>query len=260
MISVPPSLSGTVAFILLAVLTVHAPAFGAGEPYLDSVTAKSLWAMGTAYEQKGQKDKALECYQRSLKVSKNARTYYDIGKCLSNMKRNEEALDAFGKALDLCTANKESNESRNVLPYVYAGMAIVYADLKDSEKELECFTKAAAAAEVKSEIRPAFKATVYYNLGVLQQDKDVDGALASFNKALVAANADQKIDIRLVHQIHYAIGTVYFRKGDHQKAFESFSQAGDLSPFDGIFPNNFPAGDRQQLDGKPLRAVPDDMS
>lgn len=246
--------------IVLAALTVHAPALGAGEPYLDSVSAKSLWAMGTAYEQKGQNDKALDCYRRSLKVSKNARTYYDMGKCLSTMKRNEEALDAFGKALELCSADKESNESKNVLPYVYAGKAIVYADLKDSEKELECFAQAEAAAAGNAAIRPAFKATVYYNLGVLQQENDVDGALASFNKALDAANADQKIDIRLRHQIHYAIGTVYFQKGDHQKAFESFSQAGDLNPFDGVFPNYLPAGDRQQLDGKPLRAVPDDVS
>src|SRR5580658_2289348 len=63
---------------------------------LDS-KSESLWLMGTKYEEEGNLDKALECYNQAASVREDARFYNAIGRLYEQRKELEKSKQYYEK-------------------------------------------------------------------------------------------------------------------------------------------------------------------
>lgn len=64
--------------------------------------------MGSAYANKGEYEKAIKSYKKSIEINpKHDNAYYNIGSCYEDLEEYEKAIESYQKAIEL---NPEKNE------------------------------------------------------------------------------------------------------------------------------------------------------
>ena len=148
--------------------------------------------IGHIYLNLGKYDKAIECYQKALKiwlrVNKNhpdlATSYHNIGLAHAHLGKYDEAIDFYQKALEIVipVLGEKHSDAR----ICYDNLSSAYRCLKDSNKELEFRKKALKIRlSVLGENHPEL-ALGYNNVGILYYNlRNIDKGLEFCNKALL---------------------------------------------------------------------------
>lgn len=186
---------------------------------------RRLSDVGFSYQEMGLFDKALDYFQRALKINKILKDTLEIASNLSNigvsfkmMGRYGEAIEAFNQTLEL--DKLMGSESEMATDYNNIGM--VYRSWNNYDKAIEFFNKALEIDEKlgnrnKLSIRLSNIAQVYLAWG------KTSDAIDYFNKALAIdreMNATLKIAIRL-----HGLGLTFMSLNDFPKAIEYFNEA-----------------------------------
>jgi len=131
-------------------------------------TGENYYMLGKAWYMKGDDDKALNLYQKALKLSPtNAEIYNSIGKSFYWKGDNDAAMEMFEKALKL----------DNKLADAYRNIGSIYTDNQENEKAMEYCQKALSLDKNNHQI--------YNNLGLVYMNlQDYETALKHFQKAL----------------------------------------------------------------------------
>lgn len=116
-------------------------------------TANAFIEEGNNFLIKGNKQKAVESYQKALTIEPNAyAANFNLGVSYAELGDNEKAIECYQKALIIETGDFEA----------YFNMGIAYDNLNNKEKAIECYEKAI-------DIKPDFY-QAYYNMGGTYSD------------------------------------------------------------------------------------------
>jgi len=166
--------------------------------------------LGNEYYDKGDYDKAIDCYQKAIDIKPDDEAYYNMGIVYDAKGDYDKAIEYYQKAIEL---NPNDNET-------YYNMGNAYYNKGDYEKAIECYQKAI-------EINPDDEA--YYNMGLAYYNKgDYEKAIECYQKA---------IEINPDDEAYYNMGIVYDAKGDYDKAIEYYQKAIDIQPNDEAYNN-----------------------
>jgi tetratricopeptide (TPR) repeat protein len=189
--------------------------------------------MALLHEHKGNYDKALELYRKSLLIRLNlfgensadaADTYNSLGIIYSYKSDPDKALENYQKSL--AVKLKLFGEDHQQTAVAYNNLGIFYKDRGDYDKALEMHRKALSVrlkllGENHAQVASSYSNTglVYYNTG------DLDKALEMHNNAL-------KIRRQVFGEQHNHtaisynnIGLVYWQKKNYPAALENFNKA-----------------------------------
>ena len=199
----------------------------------NETTADAYNNIGVVYDYLGDYDKALEYYNKALKISKavlgenhrdTAMSYGNIGVVYDNLGDYDKALEFKNKALEIQKDVLGENHPDTAMSYGNIGN--VYSDLGDYDKALEYYFK---ALEIRKDVlgeKHPDTAISYNNIGVVYKNLgDYDKALEFHNKAL-------EIRKEVLGEMHTDtadsydnIGVVYRNLGDKDKALEYHNKA-----------------------------------
>jgi protein O-mannosyl-transferase len=162
--------------------------------------------LGVGFAQKGQVDKAIEFYQKSLAINPTyTLTHDNLGQALVQKGQTDEAIAQYQEALAI--------DPNFVTAYYDLGLALLQKGQADGA--IEQFQRAL-------KINPN-SVTIHYNLGlVLLQTGQVDRAIEQFQMAL-------KIDPNSA-LAHDNLGAALFHKGQVDGAIEQFQMALKIDP------------------------------
>jgi tetratricopeptide (TPR) repeat protein len=165
--------------------------------------------LGLSYRDKGQDDKAIECYREALATDPNFfAALGDLGNALYRKGDIEESIRCFKQAI-------EANPAEPNLYKAYANMGIAALSNKEFSEAVECFEKAKA-------LNPDIL-IVYEDLGLaLYQLGRTDEALAAYESGLVINPQDSNI--------YNNMGIIYWSKGERDKAHDCFEKAVQMNP------------------------------
>ena len=174
--------------------------------------------LGLVYEIRGLLDKAVEYYQKALKINEElgniegmASEYCNLGNVHQRRWKLDKAEEYYNKALEI---NKALGRKRG-MARDYSNLGIVYQTRGDLDKAVEHYNKALEIDEALG--HKEGMASEYCNLGnVFQTHEDLDKAEGYYNKAL-------EINKVLGRQEGIAnaygnIGNLYKMRGDLDKA------------------------------------------
>ncbi|CAC9454909.1 hypothetical protein [uncultured Gammaproteobacteria bacterium] len=152
-------------------------------------------------------DKAIEAYEKAIKIKPNYEAYYNIGIAYASSNKFKEAIEAYEKAIEI---NPDYDTT-------YYNMGIAYAGLDKFEEAIEAYEKAI-------EINPDNYET-YNNMG------GAYAGLSEFEKAVEAYEKANKIEPN--EDVYYNMGSVYAKSGKFEKAIGAFKKAIEIKPDDG---------------------------
>ncbi len=105
------------------------------------LSARPYRLLGLVYTELGLFEDAVEMFERSIKIADAPFTYYDLGLALGKLKRHEEAVSAFKRAVRSKKGFKEG----------YYGLGLAYYDLKDYSKAVDHLERYVKLADDRSE-------------------------------------------------------------------------------------------------------------
>jgi CHAT domain-containing protein/Tfp pilus assembly protein PilF len=194
----------------------------AGDVYEEALTQQSI---GAAYQDLGEKQKALEYFNQALSLERavgdhagEATSLNNIGMVYSALGEQQKALEYFQRALAISRAvRNRAGESENL-----NNIGSVISDLGENQKALEYFQQALAISRAVGD-RDGEAATlnniglVYSNLGEKQK------ALEYYNWALPLRRelGDRAGEAESLNNI----GRIFDDLGERQKALEYLNQA-----------------------------------
>ncbi|WP_456392228.1 tetratricopeptide repeat protein [Persephonella sp.] len=131
--------------------------------------AEGYYYLGVAYYSIGDRAKALEYANRALEFTDRYKNYrwrtYAItlaGEILRSLRRYDEALSQFKKALEVI----KENNNKKMLPAGYVNVANIYYEMGDFKKALQYYRKGYDSAR-NIELRKSYLALTAYNLGLI---------------------------------------------------------------------------------------------
>ena len=184
--------------------------------------------LGLAYDSKGDYDKAIEYYQKSLKIGlkKLGSEHPDVATSYNNLGKAYESKGDYGKAIEYCQKAlkidlKKLGPEHPKVAGDYNSLGLIYKRRGGYGKAIEYYQKA-LKIDLKK-IGPEYPgvAKLYNNLGAVYSRKgDYDKAIEYYQKSL-------KIDLKKLGPEHPGVaieynnlGVAYSRKGDYDKAIE----------------------------------------
>ncbi len=115
-------------------------------------------------EEKGHKERSVAELKRAVKIKRDGRTYYDLGLALGKLKRFDEAIIAFKRAIKLDKDFKQA----------YLALGLTYFDKKDYENSAGWLGKYVRLADDKAGfLGLRTLGRVYFNLGRLDMAEDM---------------------------------------------------------------------------------------
>ena len=199
----------------------------------DTYKATSYIIIGGIYEKLDDYSKALECYEKSLKIRLSvygendeivANDYERMGQIYFAQDDCSKALEYYEKSLNIYLMIYGENASWGIAN-VSIGMGRVYSNQGDYSKALVCFEGALKIFLLLNGDNHPAVATSYSYIGQIYfAQNDYSKALDYFKKSL-------KLDLSFFGENHpsvasgyYNIGYVYFAQGDYSKALEYFEE------------------------------------
>ena len=192
--------------------------------------AIAMGNMGVVYQIKGELKKALEYYERALKLLEElgikegiaAAAITNIGNVYNTKGELEKALEYYEKALKLF----EELEIKEGIATVLINIGNVYRSKGELDKALEHYEKA-----LKLDVRLGIKGGIARDLGYIGNVYNTKGEL---DKALEYCEKALKLDEELGRKEGIAvnlgnIGFIYSTKGELDKALEYQEKASELN-------------------------------
>lgn len=179
-------------------------------------------SIGMVYQAKGDWDRAINHYRKSLEEKKKiedirgmAATYSNLGIVCKNKGEWNKAIDFFQKDLDIC---KKVNDEHSIAQ-IYVNLGIVYRLKGDLYKAINYYNKALAILEIANDIQGM--AQTFGNIAIAIQDlRKWNDAIRFYQKSL---EIFEKIgDIHGMAQIYNNLGLVHYNKGELDKAIDFF--------------------------------------
>ncbi|MCU0524021.1 MAG: tetratricopeptide repeat protein [Elainella sp. Prado103] len=168
------------------------------------VTAAELRRFGDLFVQQKQLERALTCYEWSLRQEESAGTYRQIGDILCQQNQFAAAIAPYQKAIDLQPSADH-----------YHQLAGVYLKLDQWQPAAEAYTQAIR-------LRPDYSWS-HHNLGdVLQKLGQWEAAAAAYQRA-IDLNPD-------FHWSHYNLGDVCGQQAQWDNAITAYQRAFQLQP------------------------------
>lgn len=166
-------------------------------------------AMGGFYGSQGNFDKAIELYQRTLKVYEESGNLFGIGMAVNNLGSvythrgdYDTAIPLFRKKLEI------SHKLGNKIGIAMAAnnLGWIYCERKDFDKSIELYERALSIAEEHDDKFGILNVTI--NLGNLYRNKaKYNKAFALYRKAMTIANKIR--DTQAIGAIYLAFGEIY---------------------------------------------------
>ncbi|MEG4234482.1 tetratricopeptide repeat protein [Microcoleus sp. Pol11C3] len=191
--------------------------------------AITLYYIGAAYSELGEKQKSLEYYSQSLPLSRaagnrrgEASTLNNIGQVYSELGEKQKALEYYSQSLPLSRAVGD----RSIQASTLNNIGKVYYDLGEKQKALEYYSQSLPLSRAMGDRRG--EAVILNNIGGVYDDLgEKQKALDYYNQSLPLSHAvgDRRGEARILNNI----GSVYSELGEKQKALEYYSQSLPLS-------------------------------
>ncbi len=182
-------------------------------------------AMGVLYWSQGDFDKAIELYQRFLKVSEESGNLFGIGMALNNLggvyaHRGDidKAIPLFKKKL----AISEKLGNKVGIAMAANNLGWIYCEKKNFDKAIELYERALSIAEELNDTLGILHVTI--NLGSLYKDKvNYNRAFALFRKAMTIA---KKLgDTQAIGAVYTDLGDIYKELNELHKSTEYLKKA-----------------------------------
>lgn len=183
-----------------------------------------LHFIGSVFKRQDMYDKALEYYEKELKLAKDindssleAEALYLCAAMYGTKGDLEKELDYELKALDIYTKLKKKRSIALMLGNISSN----YSDRKDYKKAIEYCERAKTVYEEMGEID---KATWLYSaLGrYYAKLKQFNRSLEYFNKALLASTKVETKQLLYQSEIKHDMAFTYAEMGNYKQAFENF--------------------------------------
>ncbi len=179
--------------------------------------------LGVLYYLKNDYNKAIEIYQKCLKISKKINDRQGIGQASNNLANiyseigdNDNAISLYKKSLRVF----EAIGYKQAIGQASGNLGISYCDIGDYNRAIECHRK---HLQVSEEIGyKQGEGVANCNLGIVNCEKgDYDNAIRHYQKSLeILTKIGHKYGIGLSN-LH--LGDVYMDKGAYNKAFQFYN-------------------------------------
>lgn len=181
------------------------------------------------YKENGEYDKAEECYRKQIAIIEQqgdanlrhnlADAYDDLGVCLYLLESNNEAIETFERALEICG---NSEDEIQLIPAIHNHLAQVFRAVNEFEKAefhyKECVKRLENIASIPTEII----VNHLMDIGVmLAKQKKYDECIEVTERALSITSEDNLI---LLRSIHSNLAYLYKEKGEFEKAEEHYRE------------------------------------
>jgi tetratricopeptide (TPR) repeat protein len=174
--------------------------------------------LGEVYRNQGNYEKAIYYYLESLKIAEaladkaeQSGTLNNIALVYSEMNNRQKAIEYYRKGLSIATELQNKYEMSTMM----LNMGTLFHDIGNKDSANLYYQK---ALKIKEEIQdPEGVATILLGLGNLAEDDDQ--ALNYYTRAFRLSETLQ--DPAKMSACLNSIGTIYFRRGDNEKAIES---------------------------------------
>ena|GEM_PF-5247093 len=199
--------------------------------------------LGFAYREKREWDKAIEFYNKALRIAlicySNTNDYLSIivycnnlGNVYIDKQEYDKALETFHEGLETLPKSYASNPNHLNVGCIYNGFGAAYSYKEDYDKAIEYYEKALDISLAYFTINPNHPdiAASYHNLGFVYREKgEWDKAIEYYEKAL---------DISLAYftaypshlnilQCYQGLVVTYYRKREYDKVIECYNEALD---------------------------------
>jgi len=204
----------------------------------DDDTLKLLYAdvyigLGNIYTSKGDYDKAIEYYNKALKIVLKtlgpehpyvANTYNGLGIAYRNKGDYDKAIEYYNKALKIVL--KTLGPEHPEVATTYNNLGAVYYFKENYDKAIEYFDKALKIYFQTLGPEHSYVATTYNNLGNIYTGKgDYDRAIEYYNKALEIYLKTLGPEHPDVANTYANLSHAYNFKSDYDKAIEYYNKA-----------------------------------
>jgi len=192
---------------------------------LEKAMAGALNNVGYLFNSKGQIEKALEFYQKSLEIQKRlddkvgmAGSFINIGHVYHNQGLVEQALEYYYRSLEL----EEAINNQQGVAIALNGIGYIHYRQSETEKALDDYNR---SLQLRKELGDEYGiATCLNNIGLLYKDKrEWNKALDYYTKCLAIQEgiADESgVAISLSN-----IGIVHAQQGQHNQALEYYMKS-----------------------------------
>ena len=198
---------------------------GLAQKELYRVEAAMVNAMGTLYLNQGDFDKAIEQYQRYLKVSEESGNLWGIGTALNNLGSVHTHRGDYDKAIPLFKkkiAISEKIGNKIGIAMAANNLGWIYCEKKNYDKAIELYERALLIAEELDEKLGILNVTI--NLGSLYKNKaNYERAFALYRKATAIAN--KLGDKQAFGAVYLASAEIYNEANEPSKAIEFLEKA-----------------------------------
>ena len=175
---------------------------------LEPKEGRGYYALGGAYDEKGDYDKAIEAYQKAIEVDPEYDApHYALGNIYYNVKEDyDKAIEAYEKTIEV---DPEYDAPHYALGNIY------YKVKKDYDKAIDAYQKAIELDPEDAKHHHALGA-IYYMKG------EYDAAIKLYKKAIELDPEDA--------DYHGSLGRAYQKKSNLDLAVEAYKKAIELDP------------------------------
>jgi tetratricopeptide (TPR) repeat protein len=198
----------------------------------DTNTANALDSLATAYSEKCEHEKAIECFEKSLNIFletlgpnhiNTATSYHNMGSALDNKGDFDKAIDCFEKSLAI--KHTILGDSHIETANSYDNIGAVYHNKGELRKAIDFFEKSLA---IKLSVAgPDHMETgVSYNRlgGVYDSCGEYDKAISYYEKDLAISLASQGPNHPDTAASYNNLGSAYDSKGEYDKALDYYQR------------------------------------
>lgn len=180
---------------------------------------------GVDYENKGDIPKALECYEKSLKIKEQindklgiSSSLNNIGLIYSNQGYENKALEYYAKSLSI----QEALQDKQSMATTLNNIGLAYYNLKDIPRVLEYYHRSLKLRE-SIDNKEGIGISLNNIAQVYAEQEDLMKAMEYFEKSLKVG--EQINNNKLIATTLNNIGLMYKNKGDFEKALEYYNRS-----------------------------------